>query len=83
MTGLHNNAMNLVLTRSRCKTIGPYGEIGISRARRSSTPARPYIWRLQSIHLAFDGPVAPGLGDGRFHRENVALQSGLEILDQG
>jgi hypothetical protein len=34
-----------VLTHSRCKTIGST-ESGMSRARRSSTPALPYIWRL-------------------------------------
>ena len=38
--------------------------------------------QLQAIDLAFDRPVAPGFGDGRLHGENVALQSGLEILDQ-
>ena len=62
-----------------------YGESGMSRALRSSTPARPYMAldRLQSIHLPLDWPVAPGFGDGRLHGENVALQSGLKNLNQG
>jgi hypothetical protein len=34
-----------VLTHSCCKRMGASGS-GMSRARSSSTPARPYIWRL-------------------------------------
>ena len=63
-----------------------YGESGISRARRSSTPARPYIWRL----IVFSRFTCPSTGPLLQRSVTAAstarmspLQSGLEILDQG
>src|SRR5262249_6845238 len=56
---------------------------GSMRARRSSTPALPYIARfsiLQPIDLTFSRTVVPASGNGLLYRVVVLLKAADELL---
>ena len=80
----------LVLNQSRGSDSFPLQDDGLDRQRNESGAeelhAGPAVHlaldRLQSIDLSLDRPVAPAVGHGRLHRQNVPLQPRLEVLDQ-